>query len=296
MYHNAKELLEAARAKGARMYQIVLENQMRLTEKTSDEVYAQLRQRLAVMRAGAGKMLDDPAASTGTLIRGNAHKQNQYAQGRTVCGEAINKVMAMALSCSEVNASMGLICAAPTAGACGILPAVLLGVASWLEADEQAVLDALLLASGIGAIVTQNATVAGAVAGCQAECGVAAAMAAAATVQLYGGTDEQALDAAAFTLINVMGLVCDPVAGLVQFPCAQRNASQAVNALICADMAMAGMKNIIPFDEVVEAMYKTGRMLPPQLRETALGGVAATASGRAAAKEIFGTVPSVHME
>ena len=194
----------------------------------------------------------------------------------------------MALSCSEVNASMGKICAAPTAGACGILPAVLIGLSREKGLSRRKTLEGLATASGVGAIITKNATVAGAEGGCQAECGVAAAMAAAAAVEMLGGSPEEAVNAVALALMNVMGLVCDPVAGLVQVPCAQRNASQAVNALISADMALGGMKSIIPCDQVVEAMAKVGRMLPMELRETALGGVAATAAGKAYTKEIFG--------
>jgi L-serine dehydratase len=183
---------------------------------------------------------------------------------------------------------MGKICAAPTAGACGILPAVLISIEEKEKLPRSKALEGLLVASGIGAVIMKNATVAGAEGGCQAECGVAAAMAAAAAVHLKDGTNEMIGSAVAFALMNCMGLVCDPVAGLVQVPCAQRNASQAVNALLSADLALAGMKTLIPPDEVVEAMYRVGKLLPYQLKETALGGLAKTKTAQAITKEIFG--------
>ena len=194
----------------------------------------------------------------------------------------------LALSCSEVNASMGKICAAPTAGACGILPSVLIGVGENLCLERLEILKALLTASGVGAIITKNATVSGAEGGCQAECGVAAAMAASAAVQMAGGSNEAAVHAAALALINCMGLVCDPVAGMVQAPCAQRNASQAVNAILSADLALAGMRSIVPPDEVVEAMLQVGRMLPPALRETGLGGIANTPGAKIITADVLG--------
>ena len=215
-------------------------------------------------------------------------QQNSYTEnGTTLCGDFMNTAMAMALSGSEVNASMGRICAAPTAGACGIVPAVLFSIEKVKNLSKEAMLNALLTTSGIGTVIMKNATVAGAEGGCQAECGVAAAMAAAAGVELCGGTPEQSIWAACLALVNCMGLVCDPIAGLVQVPCAQRNASQTVNALTCIDLAMAGMTLPVTPDEVIESMYKVGRMLPPQLRETAQGGIAATQSAQEITKKIF---------
>lgn len=167
------------------------------------------------------------------------------------------------------------------------MPAVLISVSEQLKAPQEEVLRALLVASGIGAVITENATVSGSEGGCQAECGVAAAMAAAAVVYLKGGSPEMMINACGFSLMNCMGLVCDPVAGLVQMPCAARNASQAVNALISADMALSGMGTVVPPDEIVEAMYKVGRALPVSLRETALGGIAATPTGKKIRKSIF---------
>ena len=240
------------------------------------------------MERAAVRAVGERLETAGNLISGIAMQQNEYTvKGNTLCGEFMNTAMAMALSGSEVNAAMGRICAAPTAGACGIVPAVLISIERAKNCSKKAMLNAILTSSGIGTIMMKNATIAGAEGGCQAECGVAAAMAAAAGVELCGGTPSQSVWAACLALVNCMGLVCDPIAGLVQVPCAQRNASQTVNALTCIDLAMAGMTLPVTPDEVVESMYKVGRMLPPQLRETAQGGLAATQSAQEIQKKIF---------
>lgn len=289
MYSNSRELLAISEERELALWQVILENEQQLHEMTENQVFELLAQRYAVMEASASKALEQPCRTAGSLIEGITQDQYAYAQkGKTLCGSLINRVMARALSCSEVNASMGRICAAPTAGSCGILPAVLISVSEQLGCTSRQTLEGLLTASGIGAIMMKNATVSGAEGGCQAECGVAAAMAAAAAVQMAGGTPSMIMNACALALMNVMGLVCDPVAGLVQVPCAQRNASQAVNALLSADLAMGGMVSIIPLDEVIEAMYRVGRLMPYQLRETALGGLAATPTGKAISNKIFG--------
>lgn len=289
MYHNLQELLELATSKKKALWEIILENEMKLSEITEEEVFANLSRRYKVMEASSHKALDHKAKVEGSLINGMAYNQENYTkEGNTLSGELINHVMALALSSSEVNVAMGKICAAPTAGSCGILPAVLIGVKEVRGLTEREVLQGLLTASGVGAVVVKNATVAGAEGGCQAECGVAAAMAAAAAVEMSGGSAQKAIQAFSLVLINVMGLVCDPIAGLVQVPCAQRNASQAVSAIICADMALAGMVCVVPADEVVEAMYKVGKQLPMELKETALGGIAATPTAKRIQKAIFG--------
>ena len=291
MYHNMREMADLAIAGQVPLSRIILENEMKRFGSSEEQIYEKLSERYSVMERSAGRALNEPLPTVGGLITGVGKTQYQYAAGtrNTICGEFINLVMARALSCSEVNASMGRICAAPTAGACGIVPAVLVSYVEQNGLSREEALRGLLTASGVGAVIMKNATVAGAEGGCQAECGVAAAMAAAAVVELAGGNPDAALNAIAFSLMNCMGLVCDPVAGLVQLPCAQRNASQAVNALLSADLALAGMPSRIPADEVIEAMYRVGKQLPPQLRETALGGIAATKAGREIAKEIFGS-------
>lgn len=280
MYDNFSELLKYCHESDCAISEAVLRNEERLSGRTRNAIMGELRDMYNVMYAEAQKALDKPLSAGFSLIAGQASQQQRYALGgSTICGGMINRLMARALSCSETNAAMGRICAAPTAGSCGILPAVIITLSEQLNSSDDSTLMALAAASGVGAVVIKNATVAGAEGGCQAECGVAAAMAAAGAVELMGGTPDQALDASALVLKSIMGLICDPVAGLVQVPCALRNATQAVNALACADLALGGMKSLIPLDEVVSAMYSVGHMLPTQLRETALGGIAATPTG-----------------
>lgn len=288
MYHNLQQLYEQAQERKESLWKVVLQNEQDHTGMSETAVYAGLRQRYEIMCSSAGRAIQtDELSGAGTLITGLAKQHDAYGKEKGgLCGGFLNQVMARALSCSEVNAAMGRICAAPTAGACGVLPAVLLSIAERWELETQMVLEGLLTASGVGAVIMKNGTVSGAEGGCQAECGAAAAMAAAAAVYLCGGTNRQQLDAAAFALSNAMGLICDPVAGLVQVPCAQRNASQAVNALLSADMALGGMTAVIPVDEVIEAMYQTGKMLPAALKETAMGGLAATKTGQKLKKNL----------
>lgn len=288
-YNTIKELLSMAEERNVLLSQIVLETEMTLLEVSKEHIYNEMKKRYDVMKSSAKNALFEKRKTVGGLIEGITKTHYDYTQKNdTISGNFINTVMSRALSCSEVNASMGKICAAPTAGSCGIIPAVIISMEEHLGLSEKESIEGLLCASGIGAVITKNATVSGAEGGCQAECGVAAAMAAAAAVQMKGGTPAQSVEAVSIALMNVMGLVCDPVAGLVQVPCAQRNASQAVNAIISADMALAGMKSIIPVDEIVEAMYKVGKMLPMELKETAKGGIANTDTGKVIFRDIFG--------
>lgn len=288
MYSNIEELVQCAEKRHLALWQVILENECHLTQKTQKEIFAQLDERYQVMLKSARKALEKPQKSVGNLISGVSYQQQLYSNNRdSLCGPELNHIMAMALSASEVNASMGKICAAPTAGSCGILPAVLIGVSEKYWLDRKTTLQGLLTASGIGTIIVKNATVSGAEGGCQAECGVAAAMAAAAAVEMRNGSPRAAANAVAIVLMNCMGLVCDPIAGLVQVPCAQRNASQTMNALASADLALAGMESVIPPDEVVEAMYKVGKKLPAELKETALGGLAATPTGKKLKEKLY---------
>ena len=288
-YNSIQELFNLAEERDVPLSQIVLETESALTERSYEDIYNEMERRYEVMKSSAKNALFESRKTAGGLIEGITKTHYSYTlKGDTLSGDFINKVMSRALSCSEVNASMGKICAAPTAGSCGIIPAVVISLEEALNLPKKDVLDALLSASGIGAVITKNATVAGAEGGCQAECGVAAAMAACAAVQMKGGTRRQCINAVSIALMNVMGLVCDPVAGLVQVPCAQRNASQAVNAIISADMALAGMESIIPVDQIIDAMYKVGKMLPMELKETAKGGIAHTPAGKEIFNKIFG--------
>ena len=279
MYHTFRELADYCERNHVFLWEAVLKNEIRISHEPKELIYDRARRRLEIMESAVKKHIARPSEADGSYISGMSAKQHEN-KDNGICGAFINRVMAYALSCSEANASMGKVCAAPTAGSCGILPAVLIGLKEELALDEETVLNGFITAGGLGAIITHNATVSGAEGGCQAECGVAAAIAAAAAVQMCQGSVTQSIAASGFALTNVMGLVCDPVAGLVQIPCAQRNASQAVNALLSADLALAGQQLHIPMDEIVEGMYQVGRQLPPSLRETAMGGLAATKTGR----------------
>ncbi|MEG0641074.1 MAG: L-serine ammonia-lyase, iron-sulfur-dependent, subunit alpha [Clostridium sp.] len=288
MYTSGKELLEMTIERGYKISDLVLEYESKLHSLSREEILDKMRNNLNIMIESADRGTKEEIKSVGGLIGGDAKRVFEYSNKKTICGGAINRAMARAFSCLEVNAAMGKIVAAPTAGSCGILPAAVITAAEVFESSEEDMIRALLTASGIGQIIVRNATVAGAEGGCQAECGSAAAMSAAAVVEMAGGTPEMSFHAASISLKNVLGLVCDPIAGLVEAPCAKRNSSGVVNALTSADLALAGVKSIVPFDEVVEAMYKVGKALPHTLRETALGGLAATPTGIKLRKEIFG--------
>lgn len=288
MFNKGSELLEQCIEGNLKIYEVVINKEIEASGLTKEELLEKMSQTLEVMRSSANAALDKEIISVSGLTGGNSKRVEDYRKSRpTLSGEFINSAMSMALSTSEVNASMGRICAAPTAGASGILPSAVLSAANKLNASDEDLINALFTAAGIGEIVAKNATVAGAEGGCQAECGVAAAMGAAAIVEMAGGTPKQSFDAAGFALSNIMGLVCDPIAGLVEYPCALRNASGVVNALISADMALANVQALIPFDEVVEAMYKVGKALPESLRETALGGLADTPTARELTDNLF---------
>ncbi|WP_069649156.1 L-serine ammonia-lyase, iron-sulfur-dependent, subunit alpha [Caloranaerobacter ferrireducens] len=288
MFNTGEELLKIANEKGLKLWEIILENEAQASETSKKELRNRMKENLLVMKESSTHGLENDIKSISGLIGGDSKKVENYRKSKkTLCGDTINKAMARALSCSEVNAAMGKIVAAPTAGSCGIIPSVIFTAAEVLNANEEDIINALFTAAGIGQVIAKNATISGAEGGCQAECGAASAMAAAAVVEMAGGTPEMSLHAAAIAIKNILGLVCDPIAGLVEAPCAKRNASGAANALISADLALAGVKSIIPFDEVVEAMYNVGRSLPVELRETALGGLAATPTGKKLMKEVL---------
>lgn len=218
---------------------------------------------------------------------GDAVKIDEYRRsGNTILGDTMLRALSNAVAVNEVNAAMGIICATPTAGSAGVVPAVLLSIRDKLSLDRRAQLNFLMTAGICGLVIGNNASISGARGGCQAEIGSASAMAAAATVEAAGGTPEQSAQALAIALMNVLGLACDPVAGLVEIPCIKRNAMGAANALSAAELALAGVKSRIPCDEVIEAMDRIGRMMPMALRETALGGLADTPTGRRLAKQL----------
>ena len=275
-----KEIFDRMEAEHKPFWEIVLETDM-------DERQVTRQQSMAKMLTTWQYMVDAADTYTGRrrsvsgLVGGDGLKMRQYSiRGRAMSGGYVSEVIAEALSMAESNACMHRIVAAPTAGACGVLPAVLVPLYRRGTVDEEAIVRALYVAAGIGAVVGYRASISGASGGCQAEVGTAAAMAAGALVDLRGGGPEQIGHAVAMALKNLMGLVCDPVAGLVEVPCVKRNVIGAVNAVSAADMALAGIESRVPVDQVIDCMGDVGRRLPVELRETALGGLAATPFGQ----------------
>ena len=278
-FKSAQELLVLCRQTQCPISELMRRRECELGETTRDQVDHRMARVLEIMGESASLPLKKPAKSTGGLIGGESKKLYDHAaRGKAICGDVLQRAMTYAMGVAEVNASMGLIVAAPTAGSAGVVPGLLLALQDCYKISDDRLVDALFNAGAVGYLAMRNATVAGAVGGCQAEVGVAAAMAASATVELMGGTPEQCLDAASTVLMNLLGLVCDPVGGLVEYPCQNRNAAGVANALIAAELALSGVKQLIPFDEMLEIMYAVGRRLPIELRETALGGCAAAPS------------------
>lgn len=278
-FTNGAQLLALCAAQKAAISEVFLRREAAVQQAGghADGTNAYLAYALRVMKDAAFLPLDAPAASMGRLLGGEAQRMAKVRDSVVdVLGEPIASAAAYAMAVLETNASMGRIVAAPTAGSAGVIPGVLLALQKAKGYSDEQLQHALACAAAVGYLITRNATVSGAEGGCQAEIGSAAAMAAAACVELEGGTPEQCLNAAGNALTNMMGLVCDPVAGLVEVPCQKRNASGAATALVSAQTSLAGIGNLVGFDQTVEAMYKVGRSLPFELRESALGGLAAT--------------------
>lgn len=274
-FKSATELLSLCQEMSMPISEIMLLRECELGEATRDSVEERMVYALAIMRSSVSHPLENPVRSMGGLIGGEARKLSAHAaNGKSICGEVVSKAITYAVAVMELNASMGLIVAAPTAGSAGVVPGVLLALQDCYKISDKQLVQALFNAGAVGYLAMLNATVAGAVGGCQAEIGVASAMAASATVELMGGTPNQCLDAASTVLMNMLGLVCDPVGGLVEYPCQNRNASGVANALVAAEIALSGITQLIPFDEMLETMYAVGKRLPFELRETALGGCA----------------------
>ena len=288
-YTSIHELAVQAAAQGVTIGQLALADQAAQTETAPDILVRRMRRNLEVMQAAARDGAAKDLRSTSGLTGGDAWKMREYlARGGALCGPVGARAIAIALAVAEYNAAMGRIVAAPTAGSCGILPGAVLALLEQGLADEDAAVDGLFCAGAIGMVIANQASIAGAEGGCQAECGSASAMAAAALVQMRGGTPAMAEQAAAIAIKNQLGLVCDPVAGLVEVPCIKRNAGGVTNALTAADMALAGIVSVIPVDEVVSAMREVGESLPCALRETAQGGLAAPPTGKRIREQLFG--------
>ena len=278
-FKSAEELLQLCDDQKLSISAVMRQRECLLGETDADAVNARMQKAWEIMKASAKKPLQEPVQSMGGLIGGEAGRlDRQFRAGQNLCGPLLQRAVSYAMAVLETNASMGLIVAAPTAGSAGVVPGLLLSMQEQYAFADAQIVDALFNAGAVGYLAMRNATVAGAVGGCQAEVGVAAAMAASAAVELMRGSPRQCLDAATTVLMNMLGLVCDPVGGLVEYPCQNRNAAGVANALTAAEIALAGIRQLIPFDEMLEAMYQVGRRLPAELRETALGGCAACKS------------------
>lgn len=285
-FHHGSELLTLCSRYKISIGEVMLRREMEDTTRTREEIFAEMKLNLDVMRTSIRTGLDPTVPTHGLMAGNESVKLARYAQNSELGGRLCG-IVAAGMAVAEVNASMGQIVAAPTAGASGILPAIVVCCGEEQHMDDEALCMALFAAGAVGAIVAENASIAGASGGCQAETGTGAAMAAAALAQMKGAAPEVSLTAAAITLKNCMGLVCDPVGGLVECPCIKRNAIGVANAVLSCDLAMAGIPSLIPFDEVVEAMKSVGDAMSSDLKETARGGVAATKSGKALTRNLL---------
>lgn len=289
-FNTAEELLELCWKENKSIAEIMRLREIVYGESDAEEVDSKMKKSLEIMRNSAHAPLKKVVRSIGGMIGGEAEKlEKRRLEGKSICGNVLTKALIYSQAVLEVNASMGVIVAAPTAGSAGVLPSVLFALEEEFGLSEEILLEGLFTAAAIGCLLMKNASVSGAEAGCQAEIGSAAAMASAAAVHMMGGNAEQCLDAASITISNMLGLVCDPIAGLVEMPCQTRNAAGASNALTSAEIALAGIKAAVPFTEMAECMYRVGKGLPAELRETALGGCAATPTGCNLKCKIFGS-------
>ena len=287
IYNYFREIVARAESDGCRISEVIKIWEQEKQEKNIGEITEMMDRNWQAMKKSVESGLEDPQPSMGGLIGGDGKRIIDYIE-KIESQDRYMLAAARALAVAETSASMGQIVASPTAGSSGIIPAVMLSCQDRYSSSDADITDALFTASGLGIIIAKNASISGAEGGCQAECGSAAAMAAAAAVELMGGRPEESANAAAIVLKNVLGLVCDPVAGLVEVPCAKRNVLGTTLALICAEMAVAGVKSVIPVDEVILAMDSIGKTLPSMLRETGKGGLAVTPTGLEIEKRIKG--------
>ncbi|MDF2065976.1 L-serine ammonia-lyase, iron-sulfur-dependent, subunit alpha [Bacillus sp. Cr_A10] len=288
LFHNVRELVDLANKEQKLISEIMIEQEILITERSREEIMAQMDRNLTVMEEAVEKGLNGVRSTSGLTGGDAVLLQNYMQRGNTLSGELMLDAVSKAVATNEVNAAMGTICATPTAGSAGVVPGTLFAVKNKLNPTREQMIRYLFTAGAFGFVVANNASISGAAGGCQAEVGSAAGMAAAAIVEMAGGNPEQSAQAFAITLKNMLGLVCDPVAGLVEVPCVKRNAMGASNSLVAADMALAGVTSRIPCDEVIDAMYKIGQTMPTALKETARGGLAATPTGKWLESKIFG--------
>ncbi|MEF2966991.1 L-serine ammonia-lyase, iron-sulfur-dependent, subunit alpha [Paenibacillus sp. M1] len=286
-FRNLQELIDICGRESKSISQIMLEDQAEESGQTEAEIMAVMTEYYQIMKTAVHKGITEEITSTSGLTGGDAKRVNEYRKtGTPSAGDIACQAMAYALAVSEVNASMGRIVATPTAGSCGIIPGVFVSAQERFGWDEGHLVRGLFCAGAIGYVIANNSFISGAEGGCQAEIGSAIGMAAGAMVELRGGTPEQAVHAVGLALKNTLGLICDPVGGLVEIPCIVRNGFGAVNALAAADMALAGVKSAIPSDEVIDVMLEVGSAMPSAHRETAQGGLAQTTTGRKIMKEL----------
>ncbi|MDQ0245643.1 L-serine dehydratase [Bacillus fengqiuensis] len=288
MFRNVAELVELAESRNVKIAEIMIEQEVEVTGLSREQIIEKMDQNLTVMEQAVERGLKGVQSVSG-LTGGDAVLLQKYIQsGKSLSGDLILDAVSKAVATNEVNAAMGTICATPTAGSAGVVPGTLFAVKNKLNPTREEMIQFLFTSGAFGFVVANNASISGAAGGCQAEVGSASGMAAAAIVEMAGGTPAQAAEAMAITLKNMLGLVCDPVAGLVEVPCVKRNAMGAANAMVAADMALAGITSRIPCDEVIDAMFKIGQTMPVALKETAQGGLAATPTGRKLEAKIFG--------
>lgn len=287
-YESVSELVAEAEKRNIKISELVLEDQAKSMEKEPLELYEKMEISFQVMRDSIKEGMKKDQKSMSGLTGGEGYLMNEYAATGGISGNFMTKAMARALAVAGCNASMGRIVAAPTAGSCGILPGCLVSLYEDRGFEEKDIVMSMFTAGAIGMVIAEKSSVAGAQGGCQAECGSASAMAAAALVEVMGGTPSQCADACAMAISNQMGLVCDPVGGLVEIPCIKRNVSGLAIAFSSADMALAGIGANIPADECIDAMREVGDALPASLKETAGGGLATTPTGRKLRDKVFG--------
>ena len=280
-YHTLQELQELAVHQKKEIWQIVQQEDMDASERTQEQSYEKMHQMYEAMKYADASYNGNLRSASGRA-GGDGEKLHQYnASGKNICGAFIGLVMEKAIKMGESNACMRRIVAAPTAGSCGVLPAVLLSFEEQFSATEEQMVQALYVAAGIGKVIAENAFIAGAAGGCQAEIGSAAAMSAGALAYLQGADPQTVMHAAALSLKNMLGLACDPVGGLVEVPCIKRNSYGAVNAVTSAQLALAGIRSAITPDDVIDSMRRIGHQMPTCLKETSEGGLATSASAEA---------------
>jgi L-serine dehydratase len=293
MFYSFEQIVDRAEATGLSISEISIQTEVENTGIDRTIIWSEMEKRLIVMKKSMHAGVSKPVHSLSGLLRGNAFKFSEWLKTKPqpVSGKILGTAVARAMAVGEVNASMGCIVATPTAGSAGVLPAVLTSIQDAFQLSDDKVIRALFTAGQVGRVIMSRAHVSGAAGGCQAETGSAAAMAAAAGVELLGGSPRQSAHALAIALQNMLGLVCDPIAGLVEVPCVLRNAGATAQSMVAIDLALAGITSLIPSDEVIDAMGRVGNKMDERLKETAQGGLATSPTGKAISDKIWNPVP-----